>query len=389
MIELFIAKKHIFERKKQSIIAMLGILIGITVLTVSLAISNGLNNNMINSVLSISPHILVGTGGNRIDAYAEKINNLEGIEGLKGIVPKYTSQGILKAYTDFGVYQLGVQIDGMDLERAKKAMNLESYLIAGEIKPTTYNEVLIGSEMVEQLGLKLGDTVELTSAENKKMRLKVGGIFRTGFISYDSALVIMPLKTAQIISEVGDVASSLDIILNNPYDANILRAQVRRAVKDLRVQTWGDINSNLLRALALEKTVMIVLFSLIIVIAGFVIGVVLNTMVREKTKDIGILRSMGYSRNNIMRIFIIEGLILGGTGIILGMLSSFSILSLLKLGLFDKLTEIYYLTSIPVRISSIEVIFIIIATLSVVLVSSIFPAYRGSKLTPVEALKYE
>lgn len=389
MIELFIAKKHIFERKKQSIIAMLGILIGITVLTVSLAISNGLNNNMINSVLSISPHILVGTGGNRIDAYAEKINNLEGIEGLKGIVPKYTSQGILKAYTDFGVYQLGVQIDGMDLERAKKAMNLESYLIAGEIKPTTYNEVLIGSEMVEQLGLKLGDTVELTSAENKKMRLKVGGIFRTGFISYDSALVIMPLKTAQIISEVGDVASSLDIILNNPYDANILRAEVRRVVKDLRVQTWGDINSNLLRALALEKTVMIVLFSLIIVIAGFVIGVVLNTMVREKTKDIGILRSMGYSRNNIMRIFIIEGLILGGTGIILGMLSSFSILSLLKLGLFDKLTEIYYLTSIPVRISSIEVIFIIIATLSVVLVSSIFPAYRGSKLTPVEALKYE
>lgn len=389
MIEFFIAKKHIIERKKQSIVAMLGILIGLTVLTVSLAISNGLNNNMINSVLSISPHILVNSGGYRIEEYEKKIEEISKIEGIKGVVPKYTNQGILKAYTDFGVYQLGVQIDGVNLESAKSFMGLDNYIVEGEIHPDKYNEILLGSEMQAQLGVKIGDVVELTSSENKKMKLKVGGVFRTGFISYDSSLVIMPLKTTQILSDSGDAVTSLDVILNNPYDASKLRKNVIDLIRDLRIQTWGDINSNLLKALSLEKTVMVVLFSLIIIIAGFVIGVVLNTMVREKTKDIGILRSMGYSRNSIMKIFVIEGFVLGGTGIVLGLAVSFVLLSLLKMGLFDKLTEIYYLTSIPVRISLGEVILIVAATMTVVLVSSIFPAYRGANLTPVEALKHE
>lgn len=389
MIEFFIAKKHIIERKKQSIVAMFGILIGLTVLTVSLAISNGLNNNMISSVLSISPHILVNSGGYRIDDYEKKIEEIGSIEGIKGVVPKYTNQGILKAYTDYGVFQLGVQMDGMDLKRAETAMGLNDYIIDGEINSDKYNEILIGSEMSAQLGVGVGDTVELTSAENKKMKLKVGAVFRTGFISYDSSLLIMPLKTTQIISDSGNAVTSLDIILNDPYEASKLRRSVINKVRDFRVQTWGDINSNLLRALSLEKTVMIVLFSLIIIIAGFVIGVVLNTMVREKTKDIGILRSMGYSRNSIMKIFVIEGSVLGGIGIVLGLVLSFLILTLLKMGLFDKLTEIYYLTSIPVRISFEEVLVIVGATMAVVLISSIFPAYRGANLTPVEALKHE
>lgn len=389
MVEAFIAKKHIFERKKQSIMSILGIVIGITVLTVSIAISNGLNNNMINGVLSLSPHVLVSSGGYRIKPYIDKVEVLDNISGVKGTVPKFTNQGILKAYTDFGVYQLGIQIDGYDLEKAKVAMNLDKYMVKGEIEAKKYNEVYIGSQMAEQMGIKLGDTVEITSAENKKMKLKIGGVFQTGYISYDSTLVIMPLRTAQIISDSGDAVTSLDIVLDDPYDASRLRNNIRNAVPDLRVRTWGDINRTLLEALALEKTVMIVLFSLIIVISGFVVAVVLNTMVREKTKDIGILRSMGYSRKSIMKIFMLEGGFLGVSGIILGMILSFLILNLLKAGLFDRLTEIYYLTNIPVEISGVEVFTIICATSLVILISSIFPAYKGAKLTPVEALKYE
>ncbi len=389
MVELFIAKKHIIERKKQSIMSILGIVIGITVLTVSIAISNGLNNNMINGVLSLSPHVLVSSGGYRIKPYIDKVEALDNVSGVKGTVAKFTNQGILKAYTDFGVYQLGIQIDGYDLEKAQVAMNLDKYIVKGEIEAKKYNEVYIGSQMAEQIGIKLGDTVEITSAENKKMKLKVGGVFQTGYISYDSNLVIMPLRTAQIISDSGDAVTSLDVILNDPYDAAKLRSNIKNAVPDLRVRTWGDINRTLLEALALEKTVMIVLFSLIIVISGFVVGIVLNTMVREKTKDIGILRSMGYSRKSIMKIFMLEGSLLGVSGIILGMILSFLILKLLKAGLFDKLTEIYYLTNIPVEISGVEVLAIISATSIIILISSIFPAYRGAKLTPVEALKYE
>ncbi len=389
MVELFIAKKHIVERKKQSIMSILGIVIGITVLTVSIAISNGLNNNMINGVLSLSSHVLVSNGGYRIKPYIDKIEALDKIGGVKGAVAKFTNQGILKAYTAFGVYQLGIQIDGYDLEKAKVAMELDKYIVKGEIEAKKYNVVYIGSQMAEQIGIKLGDTVEITSAENKKMKLKVGGVFQTGYISYDSNLIIMPLRTAQIISDSGDAVTSLDVALNNPYDASKLRGTIGNAVPDLRVRTWGDINRTLLEALALEKTVMIVLFSLIIVISGFVVGIVLNTMVREKTKDIGILRSMGYSRKSIMKVFMLEGSLLGISGMVLGMILSFLILKLLKIGLFDELTELYYLTNIPVEISGVEVLAIITATSIIILISSIFPAYKGAKLTPVEALKYE
>lgn len=389
MIEFFIAKKHILERKKQSIISILGIVIGITVLTVSIAISNGLNNTMIESILSISPHITVTNNGYYIEEYEKTIGEIEKIEGVKGVVPTFTNQGILKTDNDFGAFSSGVQIQGMDLEKAKKSMNLEKILIEGKIEPNEYNKLLIGSELFSQFGLKIGDKVELTSAENKKIFLLVGGVFKSGSQQFDSSMIILPLKTTQLISESGDALRSIDIMLEDPYDAPKILPKVTGIITDYRVRTWGEINESLLKALSLEKTVMITLFSLIIIISGFVVGVVLNTMVREKTKDIGILRSMGYSKNIIMRIFLLEGSLLGLIGIVLGIILSFFIMYLLKVGVFNKLTEIYYLTSIPVEISAKEIGIIVFATAVVIFISSVFPSYRAAKLTPVEALKYE
>lgn len=389
MIELFIAKKHILERKKQSIIAILGIVIGITVLTVSIAISNGLNNNMINNILSISPHITITNNGYYIENYEELSKEISKVKGIKGVIPTFTNQGILKTNNDFGSFTSGVQIQGLDLEKAKISMNLEKILVKGHIEPEKYNKILIGSELFDQFGLQLGDKIELTSAENKKLILVVGGVFKSGSLQFDSSMVILPLKTTQLISESGDVLKSLDIFLDDPYDAPAISKQISAFNLKYKIRTWGEINDALLKALSLEKTVMITLFSLIIIISGFVVSVVLSTMVREKTRDIGILRSMGYSRKTIMRTFLLEGLLLGAVGIIIGITFSFIIMKLLKMGVFDRLTEVYYLTSIPVEISLKEVFMIISATALVILISSAFPSYRASKLTPVEALKYE
>lgn len=389
MIEFFIAKKHILERKKQSIISILGIVIGITVLTVSIAISNGLNNNMINNILSISPHITITNNGYYIEDYESIMEKLEKISGVKGAIPTFSNQGILKTDNEEGSFSSGVKIQGMDLKKATQAMNLSKIMMAGKIEPEEYNKVLIGSELYDQFGLKVGDKVELTSAENKKVMLVVGGAFKSGSLDIDSSMVILPLVTAQLISESGDVLRSIDLTMNNAYDAPKVIGEVSEIVGEYRVRTWGDINNALLKALALEKTVMITLFSLIIIIAGFVVSVVLNTMVREKTRDIGILRSMGYSRKIIMRIFLLEGSILGIFGITTGIVLSFLIMSLLKMGVFNKLTEIYYLTSIPVEISFKEICLIVGATAVVIFISSVFPSYRAAKLTPVEALKYE
>lgn len=389
MIEFFIAKKHIMERKKQSIISVFGIVIGITVLIVSLSISNGLDGNMINNILSLSPHITMDNNGYYIENYEGILKDLEKIKGVKGVIPTFNNQGILKTVGEDGSFASGVQIRGLDLKRAEKALDFKKIIVQGKVNHENYNEIIVGSEIFNQFELKLGDEVELTSAENKKIKLKVSGVFKTGNLDTDSATVIIPLVTSQIIAESGDVLRSIDITLTNPYDANKIISEVKSKTPNYSSRTWGEINEALLKALSLEKTVMLVLFSLLIIIAGFVIGIVLNTMVREKTKDIGIMRSMGYSRYSIMKIFLLEGIFLGALGISVGLVTSYVLMKLLKLGVFNKLTEVYYLTSIPVKISLTEVMIIVLATIFVILFSSIFPSYRASKLTPVEALKYE
>ncbi len=389
MIEFFIAKKHIMERKKQSIISVFGIVIGITVLIVSLSISNGLDGNMINNILSLSPHITIDNNGYYIENYEGILKDLEKTKGVKGVIPTFNNQGILKTVGEDGSFASGVQIRGLDLKRAEKALDFKKIIVQGKVNHENYNEIIVGSEIFNQFELKLGDEVELTSAENKKIKLKVSGVFKTGNLDTDSATVIIPLVTSQIIAESGDVLRSIDITLTNPYDANKIISEVKSKTPNYSSRTWGEINEALLKALSLEKTVMLVLFSLLIIIAGFVIGIVLNTMVREKTKDIGIMRSMGYSRYSIMKIFLLEGIFLGVLGISVGLVTSYVLMKLLKLGVFNKLTEVYYLTSIPVKISLTEVMIIVLATIFVILFSSIFPSYRASKLTPVEALKYE
>jgi lipoprotein-releasing system permease protein len=157
----------------------------------------------------------------------------------------------------------------------------------------------------------------------------------------------------------------------------------------LNTKTWGQLNRNLLSALSLEKTVMIIVFSLIVIIAGFVVWVTLNMLVREKTRDIGVMRAMGFSSERIMKIFLIEGMILGVMGIIIGTVVALGILWYVKNYSIAQLTSIYYLTKIPVELSLKEIFTIIGANLVVIFISSIFPAYRAAKLQPVEALRYE
>lgn len=358
-------------------------------LIVSLSISNGLDGNMINNILSLSPHITIDNNGYYIENYEGILKDLEKTKGVKGVIPTFNNQGILKTVGEDGSFASGVQIRGLDLKRAEKALDFKKIIVQGKVNHENYNEIIVGSEIFNQFELKLGDEVELTSAENKKIKLKVSGVFKTGNLDTDSATVIIPLVTSQIIAESGDVLRSIDITLTNPYDANKIISEVKSKTPNYSSRTWGEINEALLKALSLEKTVMLVLFSLLIIIAGFVIGIVLNTMVREKTKDIGIMRSMGYSRYSIMKIFLLEGIFLGALGISVGLVTSYVLMKLLKLGVFNKLTEVYYLTSIPVKISLTEVMIIVLATIFVILFSSIFPSYRASKLTPVEALKYE
>ena len=389
MIEFFIAKKQMLERKKQSILSIVGVFIGITVLIVSLGVSNGLDKNMINSILSLTSHINVYSPEN-IPNYEELVKNIEEVKGVKGAVPTIETQGIIKYEGHGEPYVAGVKVVGYDLDKAIKVMKLDDYIIDGKIDVEDKKSILIGKELASSMGAMVGDKIKLITSEETDLEMTVGGIFQSGFYEYDLNMVLIPLQTAQYITYSDETVGRLSVRLDNPYDAQELIYDVARKLPtDLYIGTWGEQNKALLSALTLEKTIMLVVFSLIAIVAGFLIWITLNTLVREKTKDIGIMRAMGFSKKNIMLIFLIQGIILGIIGIILGIIVSLISLYYIKNYAVDLVSNIYYLKDIPIEISLKEIAIIVGANFIVILISSIFPAYRAAKLENVEALRYE
>lgn len=388
MIEFFIAWRHVVERKFQSIFSILGVGIAVTVFVVSLTISNGLNKNMINTLLTMSPHILVKS---RKDAFFENYNSVidstKGIKEVTAVIPQINSQSILK-YKGFAK---GVLAKGMTAENVKKDLKLR--ILNGNNNISELNSVLIGEELSKEMNAKVGQEISLVSAENKEVKLIVRGIFKTGFLDYDSNLVVVPLKTMQIMSERGEVATEVGIITANPQKVDKVFEEVRANLpsKDFGAITWKKLNENLLHAVQFEKYVLIAILSLLLLVASFAVSVILNMIVREKIKDIGILKSIGYTNSNIRKIFTIEGLIIGVSGIVFSMIFSPLVLILLKelFKIYMASGRYYYLDELPLYISSGEISTIYIVTFFIVFISTIYPASRAAKMKPVEALKYE
>lgn len=387
LFEFFIAKKHIFERKRQSFIGILGIAIGIIVLTVSIGISNGLNKNMIDSILSLSSHVTV-TNKHLLKNYKEIEKEIQSWPEVKGVVPKVSSQGIIKYNGPLGQYVSGVKLEGMDLKEGLHAFKLQDKITHGSVDLKNMRGVLIGEELYDRMLANIGDPINVISANNKELPLKIMGTFKSGYYDYDLSMVILPLKTAQYITERDGTISSLDITLNNPYDDRIIADRISSKYNVIP-RTWGDMNENLLKALALEKTVMIIGFSLIVIIAGFVVWVILNMMVREKIRYIGIMRSMGISNKSIVKIFLIQGAILGFIGIFIGTLISVFLLWYIKTYSLPEISSIYYLSKVPVELSFKELLTIVTCNIILIFLSSIFPAYRAGRLKIVEALKHD
>ena len=389
MTEFFIAMRHITERKFQSIFSILGVSIGVTVFIVSLTVSNGLEKNMVDSLLTLTPHITIKSGyGNVIEDYELKSEEIKKIKGITSIVPKYSNQAIVK-YKEMAK---GVIANGIKAENISKDLKLK--IIKGKNDISELNSILVGEEFSKEMGVDTGDEISIVSAENKEIRLIIRGIFKTGYYEYDSNLVILPLKTMQILSEKGETVTEIGINVETPRDLNSqLRAINDKVAKfgnnNLGIYSWSELNQNLLSAVKFEKFVLVAILSLLIVIACFAVSVILNMIVREKTKDIGILKSIGYSNKIIRRIFTIEGLMIGLSGMILAsIISPLALIFLRRMfKVFMKTT--YYLEELQLYITTKEIVLIYMVTIIIVFLSTLYPAIRASRLKPVEALKHE
>ena len=385
MVELFIAVRHLKERKFQSIFSILGVAISVTVLMVSLTVSNGLEKNMLKSLLTLNPHIVLTKGnGDVSEDYMDVKKKIEEINGVKGVIPKYTAQSIIK--TD--EYAKGALANGIPNEDLEKTIDLK--MVAGKKSLPELDSAIIGEEMAYEFGgLKVGDDIKVITTENKEVRFKISGIFKTGYYEYDRNLLLIPLQTMQILQERGEVISEIDVMLNNPKDAEGVKQKIEKLGFNYQVNTWGEQNQQLLNAVKFEKFVLVSLLLLIVIIACFAVSVILNMVVREKIRDIGILRSIGYSGKMVKKIFTIEGLIIG----VLGIISTFALVPLV-LFVLDKLfnkvvSNTYYLDKLPLSITLKEIGIIYLVTIIIVYLSTLYPSYRASKLNPVEALKHD
>lgn len=387
MVELFIAFRYIKDRKFQSIFSILGVAISIMVFTVSLTVSNGLEKNMINSLLTLTSHItLRNKEVPEITNYLEIEKKLKEIEGITAVMPEIKTQTIVKTEN----LAKGVLAKGINENNIKNDLKLK--ILKGTKDLKELNLVLVGEQLSKEMGLKIGDKLNIVSAENKEIILKVGGIFKSGFFEYDSNLVIIPLTTMQILAERSENVTEIGLQVKEPQKVEEVQKILfeNKEFENMNIITWKELNGSLLSAIKFEKFVLVGILSLLLIIASFAVCAILNMIVREKIKDIGILKSIGYTNKNIRNIFIIEGVIIGVIGMILASIFSPIILLLFKTMFKSYMgNSFYYLEELPLYISINELLLIYGIAFIVIFLSTLYPATRAANLRPVEALKYE
>ncbi len=404
-----IAFRYLRARRQESFISIIamfslvGIALGVATLIVVLSVMNGVRGELIKSIIGLEGHITVSSRQGAISDYDALAAKLREVPGVVSAVPKIEGQ-IMASYRGMST---GALVSGYRLNDLREHTFIGQKLVAGEA-----GGVLIGSRMAERMGLSIGDEILLISPEGRQTvvgmvpRVKsypVGGIFTIGMFAYDNSLIVLPFDEAQLYfklkGEQQDSASQIEIITNNPEAAPLLARQIRAELGDgFRLHDWKNSNSHIFQAVIVQRNVMFLILMLIILVASFNIISSLIMLVREKGRDIAILRTMGAPRRSIMKIFIACGASVGvaGTliGVALGLIIAFNTENIqrsLESMMGHKLLadELYFLSHLPSKVDGSEVMTVVVIALLLSLIATIYPARRAATMSPVEGLRYE
>jgi len=393
--ELMISWRYLTTKRKEkfisliSVISILGIAIGVMALIIVIAVMSGFDKDLHDKIIGNYSHInLTGFKAIGSNEYEGILKNISANKHVTGVSPYIQGQVLLKENNRY----FAVGLKGIEPGAESKVTKVKEYIKQGSIDNLTEGTIIIGKELAAYLGLELNSSLSLQSPLGKQYTLKVAGIFNSGMYDYDLNLVFTNLKTAQDIFGLSNQITAVAIKLDNPDLAQDVRQALAAGLGyNYNLKTWMEANQNFFAALQLEKLTMFIILTLIILVASFNIISTLIVMVVEKTKDIGILRALGMSALSIRKIFTYQGLIIGAIGTLLGALSGVVLCFLLKEYQFIKLPQdIYYIDRLPVTIQIWpDIALIVMSALAIILVATIYPAFRASRLKPVEALRYE
>ena len=392
MYEAWISFRYLVSRRKEkfisiiSLISIMGVAVGVMALIVVLAVMSGFDNDLRDKIVGTNSHIVIEADGGieNYNALSDKINKMPHVVASS---PFVNGQALIKQKD----HVTGVIFRGIDPERETKVTNIGKYLQEGTLSLGN-DDILIGKELALRLGLKLGDGVSLVSAASHAPKeFKVAGIFNSGMFDYDMNLTFTSLEGAQDFYKVEGTAGGIGVKVDDVYKAERIKNQIQSSIGfNYWVRTWADLNKNLFSALKLEKMTMFIILALIVLVACFNIVSTLIMMVMEKTKDIGVLKSIGATNLSIKKIFILNGFFIGFLGTSLGAALGFILCHLLKTYEFIKLPkDIYYIDRLPVNVNIQDSVAVIVAAIVISLVSTLYPAHQAAKLEPVDALRYE
>jgi len=407
-IERTIAFRYLKPKKKEgflkviSIFSFTGIALGVAILIIVMSVMNGFRTELINKILGFNPHIIV-------KPYEKKINKdeLKNLDLFKDNILRtaftFSGQGILinKENTIGILVRSYLENDIHKIDLIKKG------IIDGSLQSFSKNTISIGKELAISLDLIVGDQITIMSTANLQTpfgnlplqeKFTISSVFSTGLAEFDQNVIFMPFENANSLFELSDLDIDLEIFLNKPDKVQLIQDRLQKIFSDHYVYSWVDLNKSFFGALKVERNVMFIILTLIIIVAAFNIISGLTILVKNKTKEIAILRTLGISKTSITKIFFLTGFTIGFlatiTGVTIGILFSYYIeeirvliTSIFNIRLFPE--EIYFLSQMPSEINFGYIIIISLFSLLITFLATIFPSLSAAKLDPVKALKYE
>ena len=408
LAERLIALRNLKPKRKEgflkviSIFSFVGIMLGVAILIIVMSVMNGFRTELTNKILGFNPHITIKPYNN------EKINS----KFRDQLTKNFPNIQVLDSYSGEGVvinndYAKGIMIKGIDQKNEKNSIFLKKILIEGKKNKIKKGEIIVGKELAVELNLAVGDKINLLSSVYistpfgglpKQETYSVEGIFSSGFYEFDKNVVFLNLEETLYFFDKTKEEINLEVYLSDPLEANEVKDKIGIINNNFYVYSWIDLNKSFFSALKVERNVMFIILTLIIIVAAFNIISGLTILIKNKTKEIAILKTLGLNNNSIIKSFFLTGFTIGLIatifGIIFGILFSENIESIrvflsyvLNVEIFPS--DVYFLDEMPSEISPFSIMVIFVFSMATTSLASLVPAIAISKMNTIKALKYE
>ena len=406
-VERLISLRNLRPKRKEgflkviSIFSFLGIALGVSILIIVMSVMNGFKTDLTNKILGLNPHIVIQSNSYKIDE--RYISELKKLFNSFRISKTYSGEGIVIG----GENAKGVIVKGVDVSKRNNFGFLNNNLIKGSPNDLKKNTAFIGTELAYNLKLEAGDKINLMSSAfvttpfggiPKQETFTIVGIFNSGFYEFDQNLVFLSLADTLSVFDKSKDDQNLEIYIEDPMKANTYKEKIKKINQNYFVYTWSDLNKTFFSALKVERNVMFIILTLIVIVAAFNIISGLTILIKNKTKEIAILKTLGLSNNSIKKTFFLTGFTIGFfatiTGIFLGVIFSKNVekirvfmSSVFNLEIFPA--DIYFLEKLPSETSLSSIILIFIFSLIICALASYLPVISISKMKTFRALKYD